>query len=289
VIENVDVGDINLKYFVAGSGDPIVLLHSTGGSSRQWTELTEALREDFQVIVPRLCGYGGTTHWPGAGQFNLAVEADLVCALVEKFDRPVHLVGHSFGGAVALKAASRHPEHFKTLTLIEPASFHLLRDGSEMDDLALRQISDVAAVIANAVNCGDYVGAMRRFVDFWNGEGAWNALPNPQRIALATRIHKVTLDFWATLNEPMRRGDLFGLTVPTLLVFGERSPLPTRRICFHLARVLPSVRQRAIERAGHMLPFTHFNETLTLITHHCTAEYHPNARTEVALKAREFA
>ena len=288
-IESINVGGINVRYFVAGSGDPIVLLHSSGSSSRQWAELAEALRSDFQVIAPDLCGYGGTSHWPGVGTFNLAVEADLVCGLVQKFKKPVHLVGHSFGGAVALKAASRHPEQFKTLTLIEPASFHLLRNGDEMDELALRQISEVAAIISSAVNSGDYVSAMRRFIDFWNGAGAWDALPNPQRMALATCINKVTLDFWATLNDPMRRGDLFGLDVPTLLIFGERSPLPTRRISFHLARVLPSVRQRAIEDAGHMLPLTHFNQTLTLLTHHFRAEQRRTAKTEGDLKVRAFA
>jgi pimeloyl-ACP methyl ester carboxylesterase len=280
---SLDVGDVNLKYFVVGSGEPIVLLHCTGGSGRQWAELAELLRTDFQVIAPDLCGYGGTTHWPGVGPFNLAVEADLVCALIDAFKRPVHLVGHSFGGAVALKLALRYPEHLKSLTVIEPASFHLLRHGDDMDDLAFRQISEVAAIIANAVNCGDYVGAMRRFVDFWNGQGAWNALPNPQRIALATRINKVTLDFWATLNDSIRRGDLFNMAVPTLVIFGERSPLPTRRICFHLARVLPNVRQRAIADAGHMLPMTHFKAICELVAAHSATKNKsiPRSRTDL--------
>jgi len=285
-IASLDVSDVNLKYFVVGSGDPIVLLHCTGGSGRQWTELAEALRANFQVIVPDLYGYGGTTHWPGAGTFSLGTEADLVCALIDKLEKPVHLVGHSFGGAVALKLAMRYPEHVKSLTVIEPASFHLLLHGDDMDDLAFRQISEIAAIIANAVNSGDYLGAMRRFVDFWNGPGAWNALPNPQRIALATRINKVTLDFWATLNDPMRRGDLFNLAVPTLVILGERSPLPTRRICFHLARVLPNVRQRAIAGAGHMLPTTHCNEILQVITHHCNVNRHHRPKIEADLKMR---
>ncbi|MGA9283714.1 MAG: alpha/beta fold hydrolase [Pseudolabrys sp.] len=45
------------------------------------------------------------------------MEADLISAVVEKLNRPVHLVGHSFGGAVALQLALRHPEHLKSLTL----------------------------------------------------------------------------------------------------------------------------------------------------------------------------
>ena len=44
-IASIDVGDIKLTYFVVGTGEPIVLLHCTGGSGRQWAELAEALRK----------------------------------------------------------------------------------------------------------------------------------------------------------------------------------------------------------------------------------------------------
>lgn len=67
---------------------------------------------------------------------------------------------------------------------------------------------------------------MRRFVDYWSEHGSWEALPNPQRIATAMRINKVTLDFWATLNDPMRLDDLADLAVPfRRVIFKEISPL----------------------------------------------------------------
>jgi pimeloyl-ACP methyl ester carboxylesterase len=267
----IDAGGISLKYFAAGVGEPIVLLHCTGGSGRQWAGMAEALRSDFRVIAPDLCGYGGTAHWPGNGTFNLAVEADLIAALLDMLGNPAHIVGHSYGGAVALQLALRHPRYLKTLTLIEPASFHLLRDGDNIDERALRQISEVGATVANAVNCGDYQGGMRRFVDYWGGEGAWNALPASQRLALAARINKVTLDLWATLNDPMRQADLASLEMPTLVVSGGQSPLPTRRICFHLARMIPNVTARTVASAGHMAPVTHFSEVLPLVSNHCGA------------------
>lgn len=282
----IDVGDINVNYFAVGAGEPIVLLHCTGGSGRQWTELAEALQANFRVIAPDLCGYGETTHWPGNGTFNLAVEADLVAALIDKLKKPAHIVGHSFGGAVALQLALRYPQHLKSLTLIEPAAFHLLRGGDEVDDGALRQISEVGTTIVNAVNCGDYLGAMHRFVDYWSGEGAWDALPNPQRVALAIRINKVTLDFWAALNDPTRLSDLTDLAVPTLVIFGGRSPLPTRRICFHLARKLPDVRLRTIADAGHMLPMTHFSEICELVATHSAEEHQFISKNRADLQTR---
>jgi pimeloyl-ACP methyl ester carboxylesterase len=265
----IDAGGISLKYFAAGSGEPIVLLHCTAGSGRQWSGMAEALRRDFRVIAPDLCGYGGTAHWPGNGTFNLAVEADLVAALLDMLGKPAHVVGHSYGGAVALQFALRHPRYLRSLTLIEPASFHLLRDGDDTDERAFREISEVAATVASAVNCGDYLGGMRRFVDYWGGGGAWGALPAPQRNALAARIGKVTLDFWGTLNDPACLGDLAALTMPTLVVSGGRSPLPTRRIGFHLSHAIAKVTLRTVADAGHMLPFTHFRQLLPLIEAHC--------------------
>jgi pimeloyl-ACP methyl ester carboxylesterase len=279
----IDAGGISLKYFAAGVGEPVVLLHGTAGSGRQWTDVAEALRSDFRVIAPDLCGYGGTSHWPGDGTFNLAVEADLVAALLDMLGKPAHIVGHSYGGAVALQFASRHPRYLRTLTLIEPVSFHLLRDGDDIDERAFREISETGATVVNAVNCGDYQGGMRRFLDYWNGKGAWDALPTPQRLALAARISKVTLDFWATLNAPMRQADLASLKMPTLVVSGGQSPLPTRRICFHLARMIPDAKARTVADAGHMLPFTHVSEVLPLIADHCGGrrERRPERKNEV--------
>ena len=117
-VASIHVGGINFQYFDVGAGEPIVLLHCTGGSGRQWAEPAEDLHADFQVIAPDLCGYGATTHWPGYGTFNLAVEADLVGALLDKLERPAHIVGHSFGGAVGLQLAMRYPEQLRSLTLI---------------------------------------------------------------------------------------------------------------------------------------------------------------------------
>jgi pimeloyl-ACP methyl ester carboxylesterase len=282
----IDASGISIKYFAAGIGEPVVLLHCTAGSGRQWADVAEALRSDFRVIAPDLCGYGGTAHWPGNGTFNLAVEADLIAALLDMLGRPAHIVGHSYGGAVALQFASRHPRYLRTLTLIEPASFHLLRDGDDIDERAFRQISEVGATVANAVNCGDYQGGMRRFVDYWGGEGAWDALPASQRLALAARINKVTLDFWGTLNDPMRQADLASLEMPTLVVSGGQSPLPTRRICFHLARLIPDVTARTVANAGHMLPVTHFSEILPLIADHCGARRGRHADRDRAVLER---
>jgi pimeloyl-ACP methyl ester carboxylesterase len=265
---SISAAGMTVEYFAVGSGEPILFLHCTGGSSRQWHPFAAGLRGHFQIIAPDLCGYGGTSHWPGSERFSLANEVALVTALIDRFGGPMHVVGHSYGGAVALQIARRCPECLNSLTLIEPAAFHLLIDGDRADELAFDEIMDIAATIARAVNCGDYFKAMRRFVDYWSGEGTWAALSSQQRAALAASIEKVTLEFWATLNEPTRLEDFAEIELPTLVLCGGRSPLPARRICSHLARTLPKAELRTIDGAGHMMPTTHVAEVHSLVIAH---------------------
>jgi pimeloyl-ACP methyl ester carboxylesterase len=265
---SISVAGMSVGYFAVGSGEPILFLHSTGSSSRQWYPFAEMLRGRFQAVAPDLCGYGGTSRWPGTERFGLANEVALVTALIDRLGKPMHLVGHSYGGAVALQIARRCPECLSSLTLIEPAAFHLLIDGDNADELAFDEIMDIAATIARAVNCGDYVKAMRRFVDYWSGEGSWAALSSRQRAALAASINKLTLEAWATLNEPTRLEDFVEIELPTLVLCGGRSPLPARRICSHLGRTLPKAELRTIDGAGHMMPTTHVAEVCSLMAAH---------------------
>jgi pimeloyl-ACP methyl ester carboxylesterase len=261
----IEIYGSSVEYFEQGSGQPVVLLHSSGASGAQWRALADRLSPRYRVIAPDLYGYGATASWPGRGVFCLAHEGAVVRGLLERLDEPAHLIGHSYGGAVALHVARTRGEERRSLTLLEPVAFHLLRGGDDADAAALREISGIAEMAAHALACGDYAGGFGRFVDYWSGPGAWGAVPAPKRDALAPRLAKVALDFYATLNEPAGLDEMRAIGVPTLLLQGACTALPTRRICERLARALPEVTLKAIEGAGHMLPLTHRDEVNDLI------------------------
>ena len=251
-----------------GSGDPVLLLHSTGASNTQWRALAAQLAARYRVIAPDLYGYGASPHWSGRGAFSLEHEAAPLRALIERLDRPAHLLGHSYGGAVALHLARTRPHALQSLTLIEPVAFHLLRDGDGIDTSALHEIESIAGEVTYALACGDYHAGFGRFVDYWNGPGAWRAIPADRRDALAARLAKVALDFHAALTDPARPDDLRTIAVPALLIQGARTRSPTRRICERLERALPRARLRLIAGAGHMAPLTHREQVNTLIAAH---------------------
>src|SRR5689334_14597837 len=123
----IQVSGSRIQYLELGSGEPVVLLHSSGSSSAQWHALAERLSERYRVIAPDLYGSGGTAPWPGDRPFYLECEAEIVLGLLEHIDEPAHLVGHSYGGAVALHVARLRGDLVRSLALMEPAAFHLLQ------------------------------------------------------------------------------------------------------------------------------------------------------------------
>jgi pimeloyl-ACP methyl ester carboxylesterase len=255
----IDLDGARVAYAEAGSGETVLLLHGTASSGAQWRSLTEALASRRRVLAPDLYGYGETDPWPGDGRFALAHEAGLADAVLPPGRGPIHLVGHSYGGAVALRLAIEQPERLQSLVLIEPVAFHLLReDGADPADRRLfQEAMELAALVSKATACGDYRRAMARFVDYWNGDGAWLRTKPELQAALARRIPKVALDFRARMTEPTPGAAYGRIAVPTLVLCGARSPGPTRRIAELLAESLLASRLQRIEGAGHMLPVTH--------------------------------
>ena len=251
-----------VEYVELGAGEPVFLLHSSGSSSVQWRALAEHLSHRYRVIAPDWYGHGGTAHWPGARPFHLECEAEIVLALLERVNEPAHLVGHSYGGAVALHVAGIHTELLRSLTLIEPVAFHLLRGA---DTPALAEIREVAEIVTRAVARGEYVAGFEHFVDYWTSPAAAAEVPAYKRFAMASRLPKIALEFHATLNEPTRLEDLRSMSVPTLLLHGTGSPWPTRRICDLLERILPRTQLKTIGGAGHMSPVTHRDQVNALI------------------------
>src|SRR5688572_15995083 len=141
-----------------GRGEPVLLLHSSGADGAQWRHLIESLSAHFLVLAPDLYGHGATAPWPGGPAFGFADEAALVSGLLDTLDEPAHVIGHSYGAATALHLALRRPAALRSLALVEPAAFHLLRDGDATDRLALDEFLSICDTMAWMTDCGDPLG-----------------------------------------------------------------------------------------------------------------------------------
>jgi pimeloyl-ACP methyl ester carboxylesterase len=245
----------------------VIALHCSGGGAGQWRSLGVALGEGCEVITPEHYGCGSVGLWTGEHAFTLADEAVRTLALIDAADRKVHLVGHSYGGGVALHAALARPERIASLTLYEPSAFHLLRQ-CDLGAKAFDEIRDTAFAVASGVVSGDYRGAAMTFVDYWNGAGAFAALRPAVRDALIGWMPAAPLHFNALFKEPSLAAEYAVLRAPVLAIRGEHAPAPTRIIAGMMPSLFPAAELKVVAGAGHMGPLTHADQVNSLIVAH---------------------
>ena len=171
----IDTDEARVAYTDTGTGEPVVLVHCSAASGSAWQSLCQRLGLRFRTIAPDQWGCGHSDPWSGRRAFSLSEEADPILGLLDRIGVPVHLVGHSYGGGVALKVARQRPEMIRSITLVDPSCFHLLRNGDTHELTLFAEISDVADAVGRAVACGDLWNGMGRFVDYWSEDGAWDA------------------------------------------------------------------------------------------------------------------
>ncbi len=246
----------------------IVAIHGTASTGGQWQSLSEAMAPDYTVLRPDLPGYGLALANGIQAHATMAAEAAHVARLSSLYsDRPVHVVGHSFGGAVALKLAMAHPEMIASLTLIEPALFHILRQqGSQDDRIAYREVQDLWRTLGS---CG-----MKGFVDYWNGDGTWQQMKPSLQTRLNDQVQSADRNFQAALSEDWTMAACSQITCPTLIIRGTASRRPALRAGALIAEAIPSARVRDIVGAGHMAPITHADMTNQMIAAHIVGVDH---------------
>jgi len=167
-----------------------------------------------------------------------------------------HLIGHSYGGALALKAALADRRRVRSLVLYEPVLFSaMITDAPESD--AVREILALRDDTLRLVDQGNLNLAAQRFVDYWTGDGAWLATPEPRRTALAGAMRAVKSQWHALLSEPTPLSAFATVDVPTLFLTGTESKASALAVARLVTSLLPRVRIEEVEGVGHMGPVTH--------------------------------
>ena len=246
----------------------VIALHCSLGSGRQWTKLTAELGSFCQVIAPDISGYGsGPT--PANPPLTLAEEVEHLAPVIGSTEGPLHLVGHSYGGAIAFKIAttSRFAGRVRSLTLIEPVLPTLLKESR-----ADRRLYDLFAQLADKVFvdlwAGMHLEAVDRFTSYWNGSGPPEQLSGEVRLRMMDCVEKVAYDFAAVLAEENVTSAAAAIGVPTLLLSGGMSPYLTQRIAGRLASLIEGAEAHHFPAGGHMLPLTHARLVNPLISAH---------------------
>ncbi|MEO8381202.1 MAG: alpha/beta fold hydrolase [Acidobacteriota bacterium] len=220
----VDFPPYSLWETRSGEGTPVVLLHGLSGSSRWWSRNREALQARHTIVAVDLVGFGRNRRFAGLPMLlpSFPEVASLLARWLETFGEPVHLVGHSMGGQIAIRLAAERPDLVRSLTLVSAAGmpFHL----------------DPRPHV-RAVEKPPYGGAgIARVLipDFFRA--------GPASVAVAgVRVVR------ADLRELMH-----ALRLPTLLVWGENDPLVPLLYGEAMLREIEGARLVVLPDAAHV-------------------------------------
>lgn len=239
--ERIRAAGLDVAYDRAGSGPPLVLVHSAASDGREWRLQVAGLSDEFTVVAWDEPGAGRSSDVPG--DFALAGYAIALAGLVDAVGAPAHVCGLSWGGTVALELYRRRPDLVATLVLADTYAGwrgslpeHELRarvaDAEQMLDAARGGVPPAVA--------GAFAGAPPREIAELLDAVAADVRPESLRVALRA------------MAEADLRDVLPAIAVPTLLVWGEldaRSPLSVARA---FARAIPHAELVVIPGAGHM-------------------------------------
>lgn len=221
---------------------PVLALHGSASSGQQWQGLADYLRGSYRVVAPDLSRYASSDS------AKAAIEAIV--------DEPMHLVGHLQGAALALEIAMARPELVRSLTLIEPTAFHLLRDGAPSDRALFAELVGLADRMKAALPAHDPAGGMSAYVDFWYARGAWQRTSPGLRQTLASHLTRATADLTASLVASWPAGGCAQIRCPTLVAMALESPSVSLRTTEIVAEMISGARLAMIADAGHMAPLT---------------------------------
>ena len=242
-------------------GPVVVCLHCSSSSGRQWRALTAPLAQQFDFRTPDLLGYDAPGNWPTGARVSLDDEADRLSELLVDAEAPVHLLGHSYGGAVALQMSLRWPGRVASMTLYEPVRFGLLFGastagaGEAAQTVEARyQIVTIGNRFALAVMSGRLDEAAAMFVDYWGGHGTWAAMDPRRRHLQAALMPKVNAEFQSLFSDRVPAPVYESLTMPVHLIGGTSSPLPARMVMRLLATRIPKISTVTVVGLNHMAP-----------------------------------
>lgn len=249
---------------------PVTLyIHGLAGSSANFASLGSLMAAHTRGFAVDLPGFGRSDPPPG-GRYSLLGDADLMAALIDRLssDAPVHVVGNSLGGMVAVALASRHPERVRTLSLISPAvpDLRFISDRGADPRLALlfapgmmrmatRRLSGIGpldrAKGMAALCYGDPNALTDADIALAASELAWR-YPLPWAHASTVLALRALMRSYLRYGRWSFRAAAARTTSPTLVVWGTRDRLVDAALAVPTAAAFPNGRLLVLAGRGHV-------------------------------------
>jgi 3-oxoadipate enol-lactonase len=242
-----DVNGTKLYYEIAGLGEPIVLIHGWSFDTRCWDDQFSEFARKYRVLRYDLRGFGKSSL-PDTGE-SYSHTDDLVALMDYLGIEKAHILGHSFGGSIAIDFALRYPKRIFSLILPDAA----------MNITDYNYSEEINDWIGNTWKAGRDSG-INKAKEIWiKGAPFAPAMQNPNS---STKLRNMIADYsaWHWENDdpykgitPYPRERLSNIQVPTLIIVGELNPPDYHNITDIQKKYIPNSKKVVLTGAGHLL------------------------------------
>jgi len=267
MMRQLRVNGVDLFYIEEGTGAPVVFVHGAWMDLRYWEPQRQAVATQYKFLAYNL-RYHGTAPWPDEGQhYSVATHtADLATFIHGLNAGPLHLVGLSSGGRLAILVALRHPDLVRSLTVLEPPIDELLIDLPEAQPVR-DEWRKAFEPIRAAAQAGEAIQAAKLFFELANnqGPGGFDTQPEAFRRMILDNARTVPLQLFAPRPPAISCTTLSGVKAPTLVVGGEQTPRNLALINEVVVQCIPSSSLVVVPRATHLMSHQNpaaFNDAL---------------------------
>jgi 4,5:9,10-diseco-3-hydroxy-5,9,17-trioxoandrosta-1(10),2-diene-4-oate hydrolase len=250
--KTIKVDGLDVLYYTAGQGEPLVVIHGGGGDARTWLDNMEVLAGRYTVYAPDLPGYGGSE--PLDGKYYIPELANFIkrfveCLGLEKF----YLMGHSLGGGIALHVALNFPEKIKKLVLIDSLCL-----GREIAFWV--RLFSIPAIIKSVGHV--FLGIMKSIK--WIAEQL-----NPAKYIMSMSTAAMSVGGSITTFREQTlvlENRLSEVKMPTLVIWGSRDPIVPVLQAYRAALAIPDCKVKVFEKRGHNVHRDELQEFSSLLS-----------------------
>jgi pimeloyl-ACP methyl ester carboxylesterase len=260
------VDGVSVEYYEHGAGPPVVFVHGAPSDYRMWMPHCAALSDRYRAIAYTQRYFGNAAWDEGWPAFGTGLHADDLVGLVHALRAgPVHVVAWSYGGHVALTAAAREPEAFRSVLVYEPGVPTYVTDERELAAIADDGNAMFGPVFA-AVQAGDMEAAVRVLLD-GSGQraGYFDSQPEERRRIQLDNARVLPRLLAQVAPVALSCEQLRKLDPPVSIAWGAFTRPFFRVVSEAAARCVGGNQHTAVAGATHMWPAEHPAEFVALV------------------------
>ena len=237
----------------SGAGPDILFVPGSFSTPAAWQSIQKHLPQRYRFLGTSLCGYGETTETRTLYDNSINHEIEILSQITASIQKPVHLVGHSFGGLVCFAAILMGKLKVKSLITFEANPITLLE---EKNVLQFRKTRKISEKFERQYFLGEK-DAVKTIIDFWGGRGSFSSMPKVvQEYCRSTGFANV-LDWRTALSFKTSSDDFKNWKIPCLIVRGEHANHEMIEITDVLSKSIPESKISVVTGANHFLISSH--------------------------------